>query len=197
MRQQGEKGPGIPNLAFSDFLAPKDSGRQDYIGGFAVTAGMGIEKLIEQFEADHDDYSSIMIKALADRLAEAFAERLHQRVREEFWGYAADEKLTNEELIQEKYRGVRPAPGYPGCPDHTEKITLFQLLDADQQTGIQPHRKPGHVPGILGERPLLRPPRLALLRPGQNSPRPGRGHRPAQKYADCRPGTLAFSESEL
>ncbi|MCB2406549.1 methionine synthase [Hymenobacter lucidus] len=137
LRQQGEKGPNIPNLAFSDFLAPKESGRADYIGGFAVTAGLGIEKLIEQFEADHDDYSSIMIKALADRLAEAFAERLHQRVREEFWGYSADEKLTKEELIQEKYRGVRPAPGYPGCPDHTEKITLFQLLDADQQTGIQ------------------------------------------------------------
>ncbi|TGE21367.1 methionine synthase [Hymenobacter aquaticus] len=137
LRQQGEKGPGIPNLAFSDFLAPKDSGRADYIGGFAVTAGLGIEKLIEQFEADHDDYSSIMIKALADRLAEAFAERLHQRVREEFWGYSADEKLTKEDLIQEKYRGVRPAPGYPGCPDHTEKITLFQLLDADNQTGIK------------------------------------------------------------
>ncbi|TGE27611.1 methionine synthase [Hymenobacter metallicola] len=137
LRQQGEKGPGIPNLAFSDFLAPKESGRQDYLGGFAVTAGLGIEKLIEQFEADHDDYSVIMIKALADRLAEAFAERLHQRVREEFWGYASDEKLSNDDLIQEKYRGVRPAPGYPGCPDHTEKITLFQLLDAENQTDIK------------------------------------------------------------
>ncbi|SMB84939.1 methionine synthase (B12-dependent) [Hymenobacter roseosalivarius DSM 11622] len=136
LRQQSEKAPQVPNLAFSDFVAPKESGRQDYIGGFAVTAGLGIEKLIEKFEADHDDYSSIMIKALADRLAEAFAERLHQRVREEFWGYSANEKLTKEELIQEKYRGVRPAPGYPGCPDHTEKVTLFQLLDADQQTGI-------------------------------------------------------------
>ncbi|SHI37776.1 methionine synthase (B12-dependent) [Hymenobacter daecheongensis DSM 21074] len=137
LRQQGEKGPSVHNLAFSDFLAPKESGRPDYIGGFAVTAGLGIEKLIGQFEADHDDYSSIMIKALADRLAEAFAERLHQRVREEFWGYSAGEKLTKEELIEEKYRGVRPAPGYPGCPDHTEKITLFQLLDADNQTGIR------------------------------------------------------------
>ncbi|MBC6991317.1 methionine synthase [Hymenobacter sp. BT491] len=136
LRQQGEKGPKIPNLAFSDFVAPKETGRQDYIGGFAVTAGIGIEKLIEKYEADHDDYSSIMVKALADRLAEAFAERLHQRVREEFWGYSADEKLTKEELIQEKYRGVRPAPGYPGCPDHTEKITLFKLLDAEQKTGI-------------------------------------------------------------
>ncbi|UOQ53893.1 methionine synthase [Hymenobacter cellulosivorans] len=137
LRQQGEKGPGIPNIAFSDFLAPKESGRADYLGGFAVTAGLGIEKLIEQFEADHDDYSVIMIKALADRLAEAFAERLHQRVREEFWGYASDEKLSNDDLIQEKYRGVRPAPGYPGCPDHTEKITLFELLDAENQTNIR------------------------------------------------------------
>ncbi len=136
LRQQGEKGPGVPNIAFSDFLAPKETGRADYLGGFAVTTGIGIEKMVKQFEKDHDDYSSIMVKALADRLAEAFAERLHQRVREEFWGYAADEKLSGEDLIQEKYRGVRPAPGYPGCPDHTEKITLFQLLDAERQTGI-------------------------------------------------------------
>ncbi|GAA3979339.1 methionine synthase [Hymenobacter antarcticus] len=136
LRQQGEKGPKIPNIAFSDFLAPKESGRADYLGGFAVTAGIGIEKLIEQFEADHDDYSSIMVKALADRLAEAFAERLHERVRREFWAYAPDEHLTGDDLIQEKYRGVRPAPGYPGCPDHTEKITLFDLLDAEGKTGI-------------------------------------------------------------
>jgi 5-methyltetrahydrofolate--homocysteine methyltransferase len=136
LRQQGEKGPGIRNIAFSDFLAPKNSGRADYMGGFAVTAGIGIEKLLEKFEADHDDYSSIMVKALADRLAEAFAERLHERVRREFWGYAPDEHLTGDDLIQEKYRGVRPAPGYPGCPDHTEKITLFQLLDAGAKTGI-------------------------------------------------------------
>jgi 5-methyltetrahydrofolate--homocysteine methyltransferase len=136
LRQQGEKGPGIRNIAFSDFLAPKNSGRADYMGGFAVTAGIGIEKLLEKFEADHDDYSSIMAKALADRLAEAFAERLHERVRREFWGYAPDEHLTGDDLIQEKYRGVRPAPGYPGCPDHTEKITLFQLLDAGAKTGI-------------------------------------------------------------
>ena len=136
LRQQGEKGPKIPNIAFSDFLAPKESGRADYLGGFAVTAGIGIEKLIEQYEADHDDYSSIMVKALADRLAEAFAERLHERVRREFWAYAPDEHLTGEDLVQEKYCGVRPAPGYPGCPDHTEKITLFQLLDAEAQTGI-------------------------------------------------------------
>nr|WP_241738127.1 methionine synthase [Hymenobacter polaris] len=136
LRQQGEKAPGVPNVAFSDYLAPRDSGRADYLGGFAVTAGLGIEKLIEHYEADHDDYSSIMIKALADRLAEAFAERLHERVRQEFWGYAPDEHLSGEELIKETYRGIRPAPGYPGCPDHTEKITLFKLLDAERQTGI-------------------------------------------------------------
>ena len=137
LRQQSEKAAGVPNLAFSDFVAPLETGRQDYIGGFAVTAGIGIEKHLEKFEAEHDDYSSIMMKALADRLAEAFAERLHQRVREEFWGYDPAENLSNEDLIQEKYKGVRPAPGYPGCPDHTEKITLFQLLDAENQTGIQ------------------------------------------------------------
>jgi 5-methyltetrahydrofolate--homocysteine methyltransferase len=137
LRQQSEKAAGVPNLAFSDFVAPKHTGRADYIGGFAVTAGIGIEKLLEQYERDHDDYSSIMVKALADRLAEAFAERLHQRVREEFWGYASGENLSNEDLIQEKYRGVRPAPGYPGCPDHTEKVTLFELLDAENKTGIR------------------------------------------------------------
>ncbi|MFD1870811.1 methionine synthase [Hymenobacter bucti] len=136
LRQQSEKAPGVHNIAFSDYLAPKETGRQDYLGGFAVTAGLGIEKLIEKYEADHDDYSSIMIKAIADRLAEAFAERLHERVRQEFWGYDPEEHLTGEELIKETYRGIRPAPGYPGCPDHTEKITLFRLLDAERQTGI-------------------------------------------------------------
>jgi len=137
LRQQSEKAAGVPNLAFSDFVAPRETGRQDYIGGFAVTAGIGIEKLLDQYEKDHDDYSSILVKALADRLAEAFAERLHQRVREEFWGYDPAEDLSNEDLIQEKYKGVRPAPGYPGCPDHTEKITLFELLDAENKIGIR------------------------------------------------------------
>jgi 5-methyltetrahydrofolate--homocysteine methyltransferase len=136
LRQQSEKAPGVHNIAFSDYLAPRETGRADYLGGFAVTAGLGIEKLIEKYEADHDDYSSIMIKAIADRLAEAFAERLHERVRQEFWGYDPEEHLTGEELIKETYRGIRPAPGYPGCPDHTEKITLFRLLDAENQTGI-------------------------------------------------------------
>jgi 5-methyltetrahydrofolate--homocysteine methyltransferase len=108
----------------------------DYVGAFAVTKGIGIETLVERFEADHDDYNAILTKALADRLAEAFAERLHQRVRQEFWGYAGDEALDNEGLIKERYQGIRPAPGYPACPDHTEKRTLFDLLGAEKQAGI-------------------------------------------------------------
>jgi 5-methyltetrahydrofolate--homocysteine methyltransferase len=110
---------------------------KDWIGAFAVTAGLGIERKLEEFERTHDDYSSILLKALADRLAEAFAERLHERVRKEFWGYAQDESLGNEDLVAEKYRGIRPAPGYPACPDHTEKSTLFALLDATKNTGIE------------------------------------------------------------
>ena len=117
-------------------MAPVSSKKQDYIGGFAVTTGIGIEPLIEKYEADQDDYSSIMIKSIADRLAEAFAELMHTKVRKEMWGYAKDETLTNEELISEKYQGIRPAPGYPACPDHTEKRALFELLDAEARTGI-------------------------------------------------------------
>jgi 5-methyltetrahydrofolate--homocysteine methyltransferase len=120
----------------TDFIAPK-SAANDYIGGFAVTAGIGIEEHVKRFEAAHDDYNAIMVKALADRFAEAFAECMHQRVRKEFWAYASDETLVNEELISEKYQGIRPAPGYPACPEHTEKQTLFELLDATNNTGIQ------------------------------------------------------------
>jgi 5-methyltetrahydrofolate--homocysteine methyltransferase len=136
LRQQTEKPTGNPNLCLADFVAPKDSGVPDYIGAFAVTAGLGIEKRLEVFEKQHDDYASIMMKALADRLAEAFTELLHARVRREFWAYAKDERLSNEELIAEKYRGVRPAPGYPACPDHTEKGALFKLLQAER-AGIE------------------------------------------------------------
>jgi len=132
LRQQNQKAAGLPNFSLADFVAPLGSGREDYIGAFAVTAGIGIETLLDKYERDHDDYSSIMVKALADRLAEAFAELMHHRVRTEFWPYATDENLTNDELIKEKYQGVRPAPGYPACPDHTEKATLFDLLDAGQ-----------------------------------------------------------------
>jgi len=136
LRQQTQKPPGQPNFALADFIAPKESGVQDYIGAFAVASGFGIEKKIKEFEAGHDDYSAIMLKALADRFAEAFAERLHERVRKEFWGYAARETLNNEALIEEKYQGIRPAPGYPACPDHTEKGLLWELLKVKEHTGI-------------------------------------------------------------
>lgn len=136
MRQQGKKASNVPNIALSDFIAPKDSGKEDFIGGFVVTSGLGIREKIDAFEADHDDYNSILLKALADRLAEAFAEYLHSKVRKEIWGYASEETLDNEELIKEKYQGIRPAPGYPACPDHTEKIGLFELLDATKVTGV-------------------------------------------------------------
>jgi 5-methyltetrahydrofolate--homocysteine methyltransferase len=137
LRQQVDKPVERPDFCLSDFVAPKDSGVQDWIGGFAVTAGIGIDEHVARFEAGHDDYSSILLKALADRLAEAFAERLHERVRKEFWGYQPDEALDNDTLIAEGYRGIRPAPGYPACPEHTEKGTLFELLDATAHTTVQ------------------------------------------------------------
>ena len=137
LRQQMARAKdGRPNIALADFIAPEGSGVGDYIGAFAVTAGIGLDKVVERFEKDHDDYSSILAKALADRLAEAFAERMHERVRKEFWAYVPDENLSNEGLIAENYRGIRPAPGYPACPDHTEKKTLFKLLDAEKNAGI-------------------------------------------------------------
>ncbi|HTA84209.1 MAG TPA: methionine synthase [Bacteroidia bacterium] len=137
LRQQTKKAEGQKNVALADFIAPKESGKADYIGGFAVTAGIGIEKWVEKFEKEHDDYSSIMIKALADRLAEAFAELMHQKVRKEIWAYVPDEKLTNEELIKETYQGIRPAPGYPASPDHTEKLLHFALFEVEKNAGIK------------------------------------------------------------
>ncbi|HVB84007.1 MAG TPA: methionine synthase, partial [Rhodanobacteraceae bacterium] len=136
LRQQADKPAERGNLCLADFIAPRDSGVRDWIGGFAVTAGLGIEPHVARFEAAHDDYAAILLKSLADRLAEAFAERLHQRVRREFWGYAADETLDIDALIAERYRGIRPAPGYPACPEHSEKSTLFALLNATQRTGM-------------------------------------------------------------
>ena len=137
IRQQMQKSKGEPNIALADFIAPKESGVEDYIGMFAVTAGIGIEKLVQKFEKEHDDYNSIMVKALADRLAEAFAEHLHEHVRKENWGYASDEKFSKEELVKEKYFGIRPAPGYPAQPDHTEKPIIFSLIDVEKNTGIK------------------------------------------------------------
>lgn len=136
LRQQTKKAAGQPNLSLADFIAPKETGIIDYVGAFVVTAGHGIDEHVKRFEAEHDDYNSILIKALADRLAEAFAEYLHAEVRKETWGYAHDEKLENADLIAEKYRGIRPAPGYPACPDHTEKPFLFSLLNAEEISGV-------------------------------------------------------------
>lgn len=136
LRQQGKKANGLPNIALADFIAPKEHGVVDYIGGFVVTSGLGIEQRIADFEKDHDDYNSIMLKALADRFAEAFAEYLHEKVRKEYWGYSKNESFDNNELIKETYKGIRPAPGYPACPDHTEKVGLFQLLEATKLTGV-------------------------------------------------------------
>jgi len=137
LRQQKGKPAGQPHECLSDYVAPRESGVRDYVGAFAVTAGIGIEEHIARFEAAHDDYSSILLKALADRLAEAAAEHFHERVRRELWGYASAEQLTNQQLIREEYRGIRPAPGYPACPDHTEKAKLWTLLDVERNTGIR------------------------------------------------------------
>jgi 5-methyltetrahydrofolate--homocysteine methyltransferase len=137
LRQQMTREDGRPNQALCDFIAPAELQRADYVGGFAVTVGHGEERWIRQFEADKDDYNAILLRALADRLAEAFAERLHEKVRTEFWGYAPDESLSNEALIAASYRGIRPAPGYPAQPDHTEKQTIFDLLDAERRAGIR------------------------------------------------------------
>ncbi|MEX2527022.1 MAG: methionine synthase [Gemmatimonadota bacterium] len=142
LRQQFEKPPGRPNSCLADFIAPEtdaqgNPGVVDWLGAFVVTAGVGVDELVEEFQAQHDDYNAIMVKALADRLAEAFAERMHQRVRTEFWGYATDEALDTQGLIQEAYHGIRPAPGYPACPDHTEKAALFRLLEATERTGVR------------------------------------------------------------
>ena len=137
LRQQLKKREGVPNIALADFIVPKDSGIQDYIGCFCVSTGFGTQELAAEFERNHDDYNSIMIKALADRFAEAFAEYLHKEVRTKYWGYAVDEDLDNTELIKEKYRGIRPAPGYPACPDHLEKLTIWEMMKVEEQIGVK------------------------------------------------------------
>jgi 5-methyltetrahydrofolate--homocysteine methyltransferase len=137
LRQQTKKRAGVPNIALADFVAPKASGIQDYIGCFCVSTGFGTQELAAEFEKNHDDYNSIMIKALADRFAEAFAEYLHKEVRTKHWGYAVDENLDNDELIKEKYRGIRPAPGYPACPDHLEKLTIWEMMQVEERIGVK------------------------------------------------------------
>jgi 5-methyltetrahydrofolate--homocysteine methyltransferase len=166
LRQQLAKRDGKPNVALSDFVAPLESGKADYIGGFVVTAGIEEVAIAERFKRANDDYNSILVKALADRFAEAFAECLHERVRKEFWGYAPDENLAPDELIGEPYQGIRPAPGYPAQPDHSEKVTLFRLLDADQVAGVS-LTEHGDVAGLVGLGHLPFPSRSVLFRCGQ------------------------------
>jgi len=137
LRQQSQKTAGAPNIALADFIAPKESGIQDYIGCFCVTTGFGVDEKASEFEKQLDDYNSILVKALGDRLAEAFAEYLHLKVRKEIWGYSSDEKLSNDELIKENYTGIRPAPGYPACPDHLEKPTIWKLLNVEEKIGVK------------------------------------------------------------
>ena len=137
LRQQRQKPPGRPNRSLADYVAPKETGLEDYMGFFAVTAGLNEERVAQRFREEYDDYNAIMVQALGDRLSEAFAELMHEKIRKELWGYAADEKLDNEALIKEEYRGIRPAPGYPACAEHTEKGILWDLLDAEKNSGIK------------------------------------------------------------
>jgi 5-methyltetrahydrofolate--homocysteine methyltransferase len=137
LRNQEAKKSSIPNLSFADYILPESSGKIDYIGLFAVTAGIGIEEWVKHYEDELDDYRSFMLKILADRFAEAFAERLHERVRKEFWGYTKEEDISIAGMLREEYRGIRPAPGYPGCPEHSEKRTIFDLLEAEKNAGIK------------------------------------------------------------
>jgi len=136
LRQQSQKTKGAPNIALADFIAPKDNGVTDYMGAFCVTTGFGVDEWAAEFEADLDDYNSIMVKALADRFAEAFAEYLHEKIRKEIWGYASDENMSTEDMIAEEYKGIRPAPGYPACPDHLEKPTIWKLLNVEKEIGV-------------------------------------------------------------
>ena len=193
------KTDGRPNVALADFVAPVDSGLRRPRRGFAVTAGHGLDGpdgLVAEFEAAHDDYSAILAKALADRLAEAFAERLHERVRRELWGYAPDEALTNADLIAERYQGIRPAPGYPACPDHTEKRTLFELLEAEARAGIELTESCAMLPGRVGVGLLPVAPGEPLLRRRPDRARPARGLR-ARARACRSPRRSAGSRPNL
>jgi 5-methyltetrahydrofolate--homocysteine methyltransferase len=137
LRQQSKKGTGKPNIALADFIAPKSSGMQDYLGSFCVSAGFGVEEKARAYQDNLDDYNAIMVKALGDRLAEAAAEYLHELVRKEYWAYGGSENLTNADLIAENYKGIRPAPGYPACPDHQEKLTIWDLLEVESRIGVE------------------------------------------------------------
>ncbi len=196
LRQQLSKREGRHNMALGDFIAPRESGVPDYIGAFAVTAGLGEDAVAERFKRANDDYSAIMVKALADRLAEAFAERLHQRVRKEFWGYAADETLDNAAQIAEQYRGIRPAPGYPAQPDHTEKDDAVPPAEPGAHRDAT-DRELRHDAGRGGVRALFQPPAERLFRRRQDRTRPGRGLRQAQGLEPRRGRALAVAHPQL
>ena len=197
LRQQTEKPEGQFNRCLADFVAPKDSGVRDYIGAFAVTSGIGIDERVTAYEERHDDYNAIMLKALADRLAEAFAEHLHWRVRREFWGYSPDEDADSERLVREQYRGIRPAPGYPACPEHTEKGPLFDVLDATDNAEYGADRELRDAAHGGGVRFLFLAPRLAVLRGRQDRARSGRGLRAPQGVGPTDRGEVARAESRV
>ena len=191
LRQQMPRPPGRPNLALADFVAPRESGVEDHVGVFAVATGFGAHERAAAFEAEHDDYSSILLKALADRLAEAFAEHLHERVRREFWGYAPDEQLSNEELIGESYRGIRPAPGYPACPDHSEKRTLWNLLEPDRSIGLELTESFAMFPGAAVSGLYLSHPEARYFGTGKIA------RDQVEDYADRKGWTVGEAERQL
>ena len=197
LRQQLSKRDGRPNVALADFVAPIDSGRPDYVGAFVVTSGIEEDAIAKRFALANDDYSSILVKALADRFAEALAEALHARVRRELWGYAPDEALSPEELIAEPYRGIRPAPGYPAQPDHTEKATLFRLLDAEARIGVKLTESFAMWPGASVSAASISPTRKRIISASQSRARPGRGLRRAQGHGDRRGRALARAGAQL
>ena len=197
LRQQKGKPDGQPHECLADYVAPKASGVRDYCGAFAVTAGIGIEEHVARFERAHDDYSAIMLKALADRLAEAAAEHFHERVRRELWGYAAAETLTNEQLLREEYRGIRPAPGYPACPDHTEKAKLWRLLDVERNAGIRLTESYAMYPTAAVSGWYIGHPQARYFARGQDRSRAGRGLRAPQGHDGRGGAALAGAESRL
>ncbi len=196
LRQQANREGSEPCRSLADFIAPKETGLRDHIGAFAVTSGIGLKELCDRFRAKNDDYNAIMAEAIADRLAEAFAECLHKRVREE-WGYGCKEGLSNADLIEEKYRGIRPAAGYPACPDHTEKGPLWRLLDVQTEHRHADHGVLRDVARLERKWALLRPPGIPLFQPGQDRPRSGRRLRRAQRDERGRGRALARAKFEL
>ena len=197
LRQQGQHREGVPNRSLADFVAPKATGLKDYVGAFAVTAGLGSRDRVQAFRDEVDDYSAILLESLADRLAEAFAERLHERVRREMWGYAPDERLDSVGLIKEQYAGIRPAPGYPASPDHTEKQTLWSLLDVETATGMSLTESMAMQPGASVSGLYFSHPESQYFVVGRHRPRPGRGLRRAQGVDAGRGGAVALAEPRL